>query len=282
MEPAEVFRANLALIGRAIERVVRRARLFDADAEDFASAVRLHLIEDDYAALRGFEGRCSLETYVTIVAQRFLANERIRAWGRWHESAAAKRQGKLGVLLETLVRRDGRTVEAALPLLRDAEPSLTLAQAQAMLAELPERHSRPRAVDSAAVETQLVAAEVAEDRVVSAGIRDESARASLVMRETLARLPLDERMLVRFRFESNLAISEIARVMGVEQRPLYRQLERVLRQLREALVQAGIDARTAADLIGSKFSEMDFGLREVETAPALLSMNHEANQKEHE
>ena len=281
MEPAEVFQSNLALIERAIGRVVRRARLEAADAEDFASAARLHLIEDDYAVLRGFEGRCSLETYITIVAQRFLANERIRAWGRWHESTAAKRQGKLGVLLETLVRRDGRTLQEALPLLRDVEPSLTLAQAEAMLAELPERHGRPRAVDSAMVE-ELVAAEVAEDRVVSAAIRDDSARASQAVREALEQLPMDERMMVRFRFQSNLTVSEIARVMGVEQRPLYRQLERVLRKLRDALTRAGIDARTAADLIGSNLAEMDFGLREVETARVSLSMNDEAHQKEHQ
>jgi RNA polymerase sigma factor (sigma-70 family) len=281
MDPAEAFQSNLALIERAIGRVVRRARLSDADAEDFASAVRLHLIEDDYAVLRGFEGRCSLETYITIVAQRFLANERIRAWGRWHESTAARRQGKLGVLLETLVRRDGRTLQEALPLLRDVEPSLTPEQAEAMLAELPERHSRPRAVDSTMVEEQLVSAEVAEDRVLSAAIRDDSARASQTVRETLEQLPMDERMLIRFRFQSNLAISEIARVMGVEQRPLYRQLERVLRKLRDALTRAGIDARTAADLIGSNLAEMDFGLREVETAPVPLSMNDEAHQKEH-
>lgn len=275
IDAAELFQANLALIERAIGRVARRARLSDADAEDLASAVRLHLIENDYAVLRGFEGRCSLETYVTIVVQRFFANERIRAWGRWHDSAAAKRHGRLGVMLETLVRRDGRTLHEVLPLLRDVEPSLTLAQAEAMLAEIPERRARPRAVDAAAVEEQLVSSDDAEERVVSAAIRDDSARASEAMRTALAGLPLQERMLVRFRFGSNLAISEIARVMHVEQRPLYRLLERVLRKLRDSLGAAGIDGRTAADLLDSNLSEMDFGLREVETAPPLLSMNDE-------
>jgi RNA polymerase sigma factor (sigma-70 family) len=279
MEPAEVFRANLALIGRALARVVRRARLSDADAEDFESAVKLHLIDNDYAVLRAFEGRCSLETYVTIVAQRFLTNERIRAWGRWSESAAAKRMGEVALLLERLVRRDGRTLDEALPLLRDVARDLTRADAEAMLAEIPERRAmRPRAVDASAVEARLVAPDEAQDRVVSGEIRDDSARASQAMRDALAALPLEERMLVRMRFESNLAVSEIARAMQVEQRPLYRQLERVLRKLREALAGAGIDARTAAGLIGSKLAEMDFGLRAVESGAPLLSIDEEPSR----
>ena len=264
MQPAEVFRSNLTLIGRAIGRVVRRARLSDADAEDFESAVRLHILENDYAVLRAFEGRCSLETYITIVAQRFLANERIRAWGRWHESTAAKRMGEVAMLLERLVRRDGRTLDEALPLLRDVEPNVTRADAEAMLAEIPERRTRPRAVDAADVE--LVSSDDAQERVVSGEIRDDSARASRTMREALSSLSVEERMLVRMRFESNLAISEIARVTGAEQRPLYRQLERVLRKLRDALVAAGIDGRSAAALIGSKLAEMDFGLRTMGTS----------------
>lgn len=275
MNAAEVFQANLGLISRAIERVSRRARLSEADAEDFASAVRLHLLDDDYAVLRGFEGRCSLETFITIVAQRFLSNERIRAWGRWHESSAAKRMGEAATLLERLVRRDGRTLDEALPLVRDVEPGITRADAEAMLAGIPERRTRPRAVDAAEVEEQLVARDEAHDRVAAREIVEDSARASDVLRGALAALPLDERMLVRFRFQSGLAVSEIARVMGIEQRPLYRQLERVLRKLRDALTAAGIDARSAAALVGSKLVEMDFGLRELETRAPLLSMNEE-------
>ncbi|HEX7137003.1 MAG TPA: hypothetical protein VF219_04120, partial [Vicinamibacterales bacterium] len=90
MSPEELFRENLQLIDRIATRVCHKARLFGADAEDFASAFRLHLIDGDYAALRRFEGRCSLVTYLTIVAQRLLGQDRMRTWGRWHESEAAR------------------------------------------------------------------------------------------------------------------------------------------------------------------------------------------------
>ena len=275
MDAPDLFQANLALIARTIARVARRAQLSGGDAEDFGSSVRLHLIDDDYAVLRAFEGRCSLETYVTIVAQRFLAQERNRAWGRWHESTAAKRMGEVAVALEKLVRREGRTLEEALPLLRDLQPGLTRAEAEAMLAELPERRTRPREIDAAAVEKLLVAVEDAQERVVSSEIRADSARAARAIRQAMAMLPTEERMLLRFRFESGLAISEIARIMNVEQRPLYRQMERVLRTLRDSLARVGIDRRTAADLIGSSSADMDFGLRDPETGAASSSMKKE-------
>src|SRR5258708_33164072 len=51
MNPGDLFRANLSLIDRTIDRICRRSRLFGPDAEDFASAGRLGLIADDYALL---------------------------------------------------------------------------------------------------------------------------------------------------------------------------------------------------------------------------------------
>src|SRR3954470_19265621 len=51
----ELFRANLALVERVIGGVCRRAGLRDAVAEDFSSTVKLALIENDYAILRGYE-----------------------------------------------------------------------------------------------------------------------------------------------------------------------------------------------------------------------------------
>jgi hypothetical protein len=65
---AALFEANLGLIDRVIGGVCRRPGLFGADAEDFASAVKLALIKNDYAIaiLRPFEGRSALSTFLTI------------------------------------------------------------------------------------------------------------------------------------------------------------------------------------------------------------------------
>jgi len=89
----ELFRANLALVERVIGVVCRRAGLRDADAEDFSSTVKLALIENDYAILRGYEGRAPLGAFLTVVVQRMLSREWMRLRGRWHPSAEAERRG---------------------------------------------------------------------------------------------------------------------------------------------------------------------------------------------
>jgi RNA polymerase sigma factor (sigma-70 family) len=58
----------------------------------------------------------------------------------------------------------------------------------------------------------------------------------------LAGLPMTDRLLVRMRFEDGLAVPEIARILG-EASPfrIYRQLDRILSQLRKSLEEAGIE-----------------------------------------
>ena len=65
MDPRELFQSNLALIDRVIGRVCIKGRLFDADAEDFASDARLALLrvprsESDGVGVEAF---CSSSTY---------------------------------------------------------------------------------------------------------------------------------------------------------------------------------------------------------------------------
>jgi DNA-directed RNA polymerase specialized sigma24 family protein len=86
MGPRELFEANLAVIERAIEVVCASASLRGADAEDFASSVKLSLLENDCAILRKWEGRSSFATYITIVIRRLLLNQ-LRVGSRFHPSA---------------------------------------------------------------------------------------------------------------------------------------------------------------------------------------------------
>src|SRR5260221_1849916 len=59
----QLYLSKLDVIERAIGAVCRRHCLFGADGEDFASTVRIHLIENDYGVLRAYQERSSLHTY---------------------------------------------------------------------------------------------------------------------------------------------------------------------------------------------------------------------------
>jgi RNA polymerase sigma factor for flagellar operon FliA len=276
MDAAELFASNLPAIERAARSVCRRARLSAADAEDFVSAARLALIEDDYAILRKHQGRSSLATYLTIVFHRLLCDERMKAFGRWHSSREAERMGEAGVLLETLVRRDHRSLDEAVPIVQAAEPALSRSEIESMAGRLPQRAPRLRAVEiDAPVASFLAAPERADARALDGDARALSDRTSRVVRETLAALSLEDRMLIRFRFGSAMSIADISRMMRLPQRPLYRRIESLLQRLRAALLAAGLDAGAVTELIGTAAGEMDFGLTAVENAPIRQSLHAE-------
>lgn len=263
MSVEELFRANLALLERVIAGVCRRAGLRDADAEDFASTVRLALIENDYSILRGYEGRAPLGAFLAVVVQRLLSRHWIQLRGRWHPSAEAERSGPAAVLLEKLMVRDGRSADEAVDIVRAVDPSLDRKAVRDLAERLPVRTARPRLVPLPDDEPGFVAPETADSRANQADALRSSERAARVVRETLASLPIQDRMLIRFHFGAELSIADSARLLGVPQRPLYRRIEVLLRQLREALERGGLGSAVVEDLISTGGSEsFDFGLKQ--------------------
>jgi RNA polymerase sigma factor (sigma-70 family) len=267
--PEKLFLSSLDTIERAARFVARREGLSPPDADDLAATVRLVLLENDYAVLRGFEGRCSLATYVASIAHRLAADARIHAGGRWRPSAEAKRAGEGAVLLESLVVRDHKSVEEALPLVQKIDPAMTRESAEALLKRLPVRGVRARLVAlDERVPEQEVDSETVEERVLAHDRNTAAATASTVVRDALSQLSADDRVLLRLRFGNGMRVSAIARAWQCEQQLLYRRIETIVRRLRRQLTDAGIDAVTAAQLIDTDGPGLEFGWTESEkTAP---------------
>jgi DNA-directed RNA polymerase specialized sigma24 family protein len=66
------------VIDEVTAQVCRRHRLSSAEAEDFRSEVGRHFVQRDFEALRRFERRSSLRTYLTVVICRLFLNDRHR------------------------------------------------------------------------------------------------------------------------------------------------------------------------------------------------------------
>jgi RNA polymerase sigma factor for flagellar operon FliA len=275
MHPRTLFEANLSLIERVIAHLCRRNGLTGADAEDFASTAKLALLDDDFAVLRGYEGRSALSTFLAVVLQRLLSSERNRNLGRWRPSAEAKRMGTAAVLLETLMGRDRRPLREVLPVVAAAHPSLSGEEIAALAGRLPERAHRPRPVALDDLEAEPVAESAAEARVVEGDRQRVAVTAARVLRETLATMPLEERMMVRLRFSAGMNVADVARALRMPQRPLYRRIESVLARLRAALLEAGIDAGAAADLIGTPAADLDLCIADWKSAAPGQSMKEE-------
>lgn len=260
--PHELLTSNLAIVDRAVAFACRRYGLDSNDREEFASIVKLRLVENDYAVLRAFEERSSFSTFLSIVVQRMALDYRIHLWGKWHASAEAKRLGPLAVELEQLLHRDGRTLDDALKILAPRHDGVTRESLDVLAARLPERTPRPRDVTLDAAEGVAVTRPGSvEEPLLAAERRDASQRLSAIMADVVARLPEDERLILQLRFEGGMTVAQIARSLGLDQKLTYRRIERRMREIREELERAGIESRDVLDLIGGdeELVRFDFG-----------------------
>jgi len=260
MNARQLFENNLDVIDRAIAQVCRQVRLHGADAEDFASGARLALLANDCAILAKYEGRSSFANYVAIVIRRLFINER-RMEGRWHASAEAMRRGEAAILLERLIHHDRHSLAEALEITKAKHPDADRRQLEAVAAALPDRLPRPQLVPVIeGYENQFVSRDTADDRLQAEELGRSSELVCRVVQATLAAMTAQDRVTIRLRFGKGMPVSNIARALGVAQRPLYRRIEALLAQLREALQRAGIAAADAAALIGNASDRLDFSL----------------------
>jgi RNA polymerase sigma factor (sigma-70 family) len=266
MTGRERFEANGDVIDRAIARVCHDAGLRGADAEDFASNVKLALIGNDYAIVAKFEGRSSFATYITIIIRRLLIAER-RAEGRWHSSADARRGGDAALLLERLLWRDRREREEALEIAGREHPELTREQLEEIADSLTPRAPRRRLVslDDA---PDVAAQTGADERALTSDAVRRASEASRIVRGTMASMSVQDRMILRLRYAEGNSIADVARALGIAQRPLYRRIETLLAQLRRALQSAGLRVEAVGDLIGRPDTELDFGFENGKTDEA--------------
>jgi RNA polymerase sigma factor for flagellar operon FliA len=234
MPPEQLFVTNLPTIESLVQMVARQQRMTWSEGEEFASIVRLRLIENDYAILRKFRGGSSLRTYLTVVIARQALDYRDACWGRWRPSRAARRLGRTAVMLERLIVRDGLTLEDAWRALPD--PAMEDAERLRAFAEGLQPRLRRHYVSI----DDLDECHTGVDPDVDNVMRDHRVAAALA--GALRTLPAADSRLLRLRFSEGLSISTIARTEGLDQASLYRRVAILLRRLRRDLEARGIEA----------------------------------------
>jgi RNA polymerase sigma factor (sigma-70 family) len=259
-EAERLFLDQLETIERAIRFACRNRSLPNDDTEDFASYVKLKLLEDDYAIIRKHDRNSSFPAFISVVIQRLLLDYRIAQWGKWHASAVAKRLGEPALTIETMLYRDNRSIEEIVPLVLRRWPDLTRHGIERLAALLPDRTPRPRMVGQ---ELAASAAEFAEHDIHELAFEEErlamSRRIATVVRGTLKGIEDGDRLICRLRFEGGMSVADIARLLRVEQKPLYKRVQRVLTLLRRNLEKDGIKAEDVHDVLSSRSTDLDFG-----------------------
>jgi RNA polymerase sigma factor (sigma-70 family) len=243
------FVSDLATIERVTAFVSARHHLSTTDAEDFASHVKLKLLENGCAILRKFQGRSSLCTYLTVVIQRLFLDYRVADWGRWRPSAEAKKAGEIGIVLEELLWRDGYAFDHACELILSTyDAAIDRAELERIAAALPARPRR-RFEGDALLENRPADAPGADALAERGDRRAYAQRVSNALKRLVSRAEPQDRLILALRFEDGRTVAEIASMLQLAQKPLYRRLERLLDDLRAGLEADGIAASEVMSLL---------------------------------
>lgn len=243
------FIEALPLIHRLMDLICRRNYLPGADEDEFRSLAILKIIENDYEVLRRFRGKSSLKTYLLVVLQRVLLDHRVRHWGKWRPSASARRRGPVAVRLEQLIVRDGVSVDEAIDSLRtNAGVTESVATLRAIASELPDR-PRLRLEPLGALANAIDCGPLPDAIVELQDAGSETARVRAALRAAVGALPAQDRLILKLRYVDGLMIVDIAQILRLDVRPLYRRIERLLASLREQLGEQGVDRAAARHVI---------------------------------
>jgi RNA polymerase sigma factor (sigma-70 family) len=253
MDAAGYYKENLQQINEAISIICRKHGMARDEEMDFAQHVHLQLIENDYGKLRAFKGASSLKTYLyTVISRIFIDTVR----SKWHPSAEAKKMGAAAVALEKLVHRNQYAVHEACQILA-ANPATAIEEsaAHAMLGKLKVRKPRLARVDDSEAHLQGFPdpAPDPEKRIAQKQLQQKKQTIIALVGDITRSLSGEDKLLIKLLFVSNRKISEVARLLGKEDRMLYKRTQAILRNMREAMADAGIregDVREILDSMG--------------------------------
>jgi RNA polymerase sigma factor (sigma-70 family) len=246
------FLQLLPLIDKIVDFQARRHRLSSADADDFRSEIKVKFIENDYAILRGFEGRSSMQTFLATVVTNALHDRLNSEWGKWRPSTAALRAGPDGVLLERLIGRDGFSLEEAIQIMTT---NYSVARSRSELEEiastLPVRFRRRFESEQAIL--SLPGSARADESVLERDWRAVWDRVLTELRSVQDQLDSQDALILVMRFQDGMQLADIATTLGIKARPLYDRVYKLLTQLRLALEAQGVSAVVVRQL----FDEQD-------------------------
>lgn len=224
--------SDFLLLCDVVRQVARHGGLPADEAEDFSQHVHLRLLQKNYAPLAMFAGQSSFRTYLTVVVKRLLLDWRNARFGKWRPSAAAQRLGPAAVDLDRLITRDGHDVEQAIAILRGRPSVQNSGELRAFAEQLP-RRNKVHVLVTDDLEPLSIGAFV--DPIEEAQAASANRQMLRALRRACRSLPEKDRRLLHLRFAKRMSVAAIAEVLGEPAKPLYRQLERILKSLRRTL-----------------------------------------------
>jgi RNA polymerase sigma factor (sigma-70 family) len=253
MDAAGYYVDNLKQINEAISIICRKHCMGSDEEKDFAQHVHLQLIENDYKKIRAYKGNSKFKTYLHTVISRIFIDQ-VRS--KWHPSAEARKMGETAVKLEKLVYRNQYEVQEACQILA-ADPATVIDEntAREMLCKLSLRTPRLTPLgDSEERLTRVIdPAPDPETRTAQKQLLQKKQKILSLLGGVILSLSGEDKLLIKMLYISDHRISEIARLLGKDDRQLYRRSQAILRNMRALMGDAGIgegEIREILDIMG--------------------------------
>jgi RNA polymerase sigma factor for flagellar operon FliA len=246
-----MFLAHLPHIDKVVAHLCRKHHFRKEECEDFRGHVRLKLIEDDYAVFRKFQGRSSLETYLTIVIQHLMQDYLNRLWGKWRPSAEAQRLGPTAILLELLRVRERLSFDEAVQVMQiNHKVEKSWQELADLEAKLPIRTTRPEEGEDELPDLPAPG-EQADGRIAREERQARMRKALEVLTEARQALPSEDRFILRMMMDDRFTVAKVARTLHLDpkqEKQLYRRIQKIYKELRETLKRHGIKREDIDDL----------------------------------
>lgn len=261
MNAEATYLQYLDSIKRIAAFVARRGHVNADETEEFVQIASVRLWENDYAIIGKFEGRSSFTTYLTTVILRLFHQWRVEQWGKWRPSAEAKRLGDKAILLERLLTRDGYSIAEAVKILTvRSGAEFTVAELEMLYLRLPVRLPRPVLVSEDVSPDALAVEGDADDRVGGRDRERTARKAAEVMDCVLQTLQSDDQLILQMRFWDGKKVPDIARILHLDQKKIYKRLDKLFLILRKALEAGGVRKSEVETLLGRADQEISLGI----------------------
>lgn len=230
---------HLPLIDRLVRHLRHRHALRAEEADDLRSYIHLRLLENDCETLRSFEGRSSLETYLGVVVQRMFLDWRRRTWGDWRPTDVASRLGRVAIEVERLWVREAfpwDQVQTALAARFGEEATPERLEA---IRDALGSYRRPKKVEADGLEQTPDPRTRAESALQEREAGEAMRRLIASVREAIAGLDPDDRLILRLHFKEQKSLRTIAEALGWDHRKVHRRVGQALFDLRQQLSERG-------------------------------------------
>lgn len=243
-----LYQENLDRIQQIISYVASRMGFSREDAEDFRSEVHIRLMEKDFRVLRKFRGECKFSTFLVTVITNQARDFRIKKWGKWKTSVAARRLGTLATEIEILLYRDGVPLREAIEVLIGKGLAESAEEVESLAERIPPRNPRRFSGESEAASRSAEGPDPQNHLLLKERLQRLNEIYQLLRKEVKLLEPSDL-LLVRLYFFEGFKISTLAEQFGIEQRRLYTQKERIRRRLARRLGLRGVSEDEVRELL---------------------------------